>query len=146
MITIRKILGRKGERILGVEANATVAEAARAMSEHGVGALAVRQGPDIIGLLSERDLVLCLANVGLGTADVPAAKTMQPAVEIGIDDDIMDGLRLMTDRRRRHLLVREDGRIVGVVSIGDLVKALHDEQAGTISSLHQYITGAPTAE
>lgn len=141
MITIRQILSKKGDRIVGVGANADLAEAARTMSTQGVGALAVRDGQSIVGLLSERDLVLSLAQLGTGAATVTATVAMQPAPEIDIDEEILQGLRMMTDRRRRHLLVREEGRIVGMVSIGDLVKAMHEEQVGTISSLHQYITG-----
>lgn len=141
MMTIRQILAHKGDRIVSIIAQASLSEAARTMSEHGVGALAVRDGEAIVGMLSERDLVLCLARLGSAAAAATAGTAMQAAVDIGIDDELMDGLRLMTDRRRRHLLVREEGRVVGMVSIGDLVKAVHEEQAGTISSLHQYITG-----
>lgn len=143
MITIRQILARKGDRIVGVDARTRIAGAAEVMSKEGVGALVVREGDAVVGLLSERDLVLCLARCGASAANSTAAEAMQASVDIGIDDDLMDGLRLMTDRRRRHLLVRQDGKVLGVVSIGDLVKAVHEEQVGTISSLHQYITGEP---
>lgn len=144
MPTIRQVLLRKDDRLLGVDVQASLSEAAGIMSAQGVGALIVREDDAIVGLLSERDLVLCLARQGAAAAATPARQAMQPAVDIDIDDGLMDGLRLMTDRRRRHLLVRDGGRVVGVVSIGDLVKAVHEEQVGTISSLHQYITGAPT--
>lgn len=141
MITIRQILAHKGNRILEIPASATLTEAAQAMSSQGVGALAVRANGDIIGLLSERDLVLRLARDGTRTATEPISDAMQPTVDIDIDEDLNTGLGLMTNRRRRHLLVRDGGTVVGMVSIGDLVKATLEEQAGTISSLHQYITG-----
>jgi CBS domain-containing protein len=110
------------------------------MSEHGVGALAVRDGDTIVGIVSERDLVLSLAKHGAGTAGEATAVAMQPVLSIDVEDDVMDGMRLMTDRRRRHVLVQERDQVIGLVSIGDLVKAVHEEQVGTISSLHQYIT------
>jgi len=141
MITIRQVLADKGARLLGIEATATLAEAAQVMSEKGVGALAVRSDNAIVGMLSERDVVLSVAKLGSSAANVPVRSVMQATVEITVDDELMDGLRLMTDRRRRHLLVRDQGHVVGMVSIGDLVKAVHEEQVGTISSLHQYITG-----
>ena len=141
MITIRQILAHKGGHIVGIGAACSLADAARTMSERGVGALAVWDGDTIVGMLSERDLVLHLATCGAGVANVTVATAMQPPADIGIDEELMGGLRQMTDRRRRHLLVREDGKIVGVISIGDLAKANHEEQVGTISSLHQYITG-----
>lgn len=141
MITIRQILAHKGDRILEIPASATLTEAAQAMSSQGVGALAVRSNGTIIGLLSERDLVLRLARDGTRTATEPISDAMQPTVEIDIDEDLNTGLGLMTNRRRRHLLVRDGDRVAGMVSIGDLVKATLEEQAGTISSLHQYITG-----
>ena len=141
MITIRQILAHKGGNVVGIDGTVSLAAAARTMSERGVGALAVRAGEAIVGVLSERDLVLCLAKLGATAADATAATVMQPALTIAIDDELMAGLHLMTNRRRRHLLVQQDGQIIGMVSIGDLVKAIHEEQVGTISSLHQYITG-----
>ena len=140
MITIRQILAHKGNRIVGISSQASVTEAARTMSEHGVGSLAVLESNVIVGLVTERDLVLCLALRGSDAANATTATTMQSFVDIDVDDELMDGLRVMTNRRRRHLLVRQDGRCVGIVSIGDLAKAIHEEQLGTISSLCQYIT------
>ena len=141
MITIRQILAHKGDHIIGISQQASLTEAAETMSVHGVGALVVRDGEQIVGMLSERDLVLSLAKLSQGVAAATVSVAMQPSVDLDVDDDVMAGLREMTDRRRRHLLVRHLGQVVGVVSIGDLVKALHEEQVGTISSLHQYITG-----
>lgn len=140
MITIREILHTKGDRIVGIGAHATLAEAARCMSEHGVGALAVRDGSTVVGMLSERDLVLALAKHDAGAAATEVGQAMHPSTEIGPDDDIDEAMRRMTDRRRRHLLVRDGGATLGMVSIGDLVKAMQEEQAGTITSLHRYIT------
>lgn len=141
MATLAQILSRKGDRILDIDATATLTQAAQVMAAQGVGALVVRDGVFFTGLLSERDLVLRLAEQGSAAAGTLVRDAMQPAVEIAADADIDKGLSLMTDRRRRHLLVRQEGRVIGLVSIGDLVKALHEEQVGTISSLHQYITG-----
>lgn len=141
MITIRQILAAKGGQVFSVQSQANLGEAATTMAERGIGALAVHEGEVIVGLLSERDLVVCLARQGVGAATAAVASVMQPPLHIDIDADLHDGLGQMTDRRRRHLLVQDHGRVVGMVSIGDLVKAVHDEQVGTISSLHQYITG-----
>lgn len=141
MATLSRILARKGDRILDITDNASLVQAAQAMAGHGVGALAVRRDGTIVGVVSERDLVLLLARLGGAAASTPVGEAMQAAVEISADADLNQGLEMMTDRRRRHLLVRQEDQIVGLLSIGDLVKALHEEQVGTISSLHQYITG-----
>lgn len=140
MITIREILNGKGNRIVSVGSRATLADAARCMSEQGVGALAVCDGEEVAGMLSERDLVLALAGHRAEAAAMSVAAAMRPAAEIGPDDEIDEAMRRMTDRRRRHLLVRDGEVPIGMVSIGDLVKAMQEEQAGTITSLHRYIT------
>lgn len=140
MATIAQIVARKGNRIIDIPADATLTEAARIMAADGVGALVVREGVAFAGVLSERDLVLRLADQGAAAAATRVRDAMQVAVEIDSEADLDQGMALMTDRRRRHLLVRSEGRMMGLVSIGDLVKALHEEQVGTITSLHRYIT------
>ncbi len=140
MSTVARIVARKGSRIIDVPAAVSLADAARIMAAEGVGALVVRDGVSFAGILSERDVVLRLAEQGAAAAGVAVREAMQAAVEIDGEADLEQAMALMTDRRRRHLLVRSEGRVLGLVSIGDLVKALHDEQVGTITSLHRYIT------
>lgn len=143
MSPISQVLSHKGGAVLAIDADATLHSAAQMMARHGVGSLAVRSGGTIIGILSERDLVLRLAS-GAGAVIVMTVRdAMHEVHEIDWDDDIRHAMALMTDRQVRHLLVRREGMLVGIVSIGDLVKATIAEQEGAIASLQHYITGQP---
>lgn len=143
MSTISQVLGRKGCTILAIDADATLHAAAQVMAKHGVGSLAVRSGDAIIGILSERDVILRLASVAGAAIAAPVREAMHTLQEADWDDDIRLAMTLMTNRQMRHLLVRREGALVGIVSIGDLVKATIDEQEGAIATLQQYITSQP---
>lgn len=111
------------------------------MAEKGVGALLVRDGERVVGIVSERDYARRVILRGRRSSDtlVEAIMTAE-VVDIDADRSVADGLALMTDRRIRHLPVRDaGGELLGVVSIGDLVKAVIEEQRMLIEQLEQYI-------
>lgn len=143
MITISQVLSHKGGTVLGIDQDATLHAAAQAMARHGIGSLAVRSGDTIIGILSERDVVLRLASDAGGVMATAVRDAMHAIHTVEWDDEVPQAMALMTDRQVRHLLVQRDGATVGLVSIGDLVKATIAEQEGEITRLHHYITGQP---
>jgi CBS domain-containing protein len=143
MTTISQVLGHKGGAVLGIDQDATLHAAAQAMARHGIGSLAVRSGDTIIGILSERDVVLRLSSHGGAVMAMAVRDAMHAIHSVDWDDEVRQAMALMTDRQVRHLLVQRDGTTVGLVSIGDLVKATIAEQEGEITHLHHYITGQP---
>jgi CBS domain-containing protein len=143
MCTISQVLGRKGGAVLGIEADATLHAAAQQMARLGIGSLAVHDDGLIIGILAERDVVLRLARDAGAAIGMAVRDAMHEIHDVEYDDDVGHAMTLMTDRQVRHLLVRKDGAAVGMVSIGDLVKSIIDEQDGAITSLQHYITGQP---
>lgn len=143
MTTISQVLSHKGGTVLGIDQDATLHAAAQAMARHGIGSLAVRSGDTIIGILSERDVVLRLASDAGAVMALAARDAMHAIHTVDWQDDVRQAMTLMTDRQVRHLLVQREGTTVGVVSIGDLVKETIAEQEGEITRLHHYITGQP---
>jgi CBS domain-containing protein len=143
MILISQILERKPPCIHTISAEATLHEAAMAMNRYGVSSLLVQAEEVSVGILSERDIVCRLALAMGAVYHTPVWQAMHEISEVDSDQDVSHAMALMTDRKIRHLIVREHGDIVGVISIGDLVKAYIDEQAGAITSLGHYIIGVP---
>lgn len=141
--SVRQLLAGKSHEVHTVGPDATVFDALERMARHDVGALVVVQDAAIVGMLSERDyarkgILQGRASRETLVRDVMTADvlTVEPARTTG------DCMKLMTDRRVRHLPVLEDGRLVGLVSIGDVVKAVMAEQAFMIEQLEGYIRGA----
>jgi CBS domain-containing protein len=144
MVIIAQILDRKGTQVHTIAAESTLHEAAQAMAENAESALLVRSNDGKnVGILSERDIVLHLATSNGDVYNKPVWRAMHEVHEIDAEQDVQCALNLMVNRRVRHLIVRRDGHIAGIVSIGDLVKVRIDEQEGSISSLCHYITGMP---
>jgi CBS domain-containing protein len=140
MTTARQLLDGKGRAIFSVEPKAPVLEAIRAMAEHHVGALLVMQGETLAGIVSERDYARKVILLGRSSADTPVRDIMSsPVLTVSPDTSVQTCMQLMTDRRVRHLPVVEGGRVVGMVSIGDLVKAVIAEQQQHIEQLESYI-------
>jgi CBS domain-containing protein len=139
---VRDILKSKGREVITVRPNDTIGEIARILAEHRIGAVVVsRNGLFVDGILSERDIVAALARHGAGALDMPAAQLMTHAVlTVALDDTLDDMLRLMTDRRVRHLPVVESGSLSGVVSIGDVVKRRIEHLEGEANTLREFIT------
>jgi len=140
MLTVRHLLERKGRAVLAVDPDDPVLEAIRAMAEHHVGALLVMQKDELLGIVSERDYARKVILLGRSSADTPVREIMTaPVITVSPLTTLDECMRLVTARRVRYLPVVEDRRAVGVVSIGDLVKATIEEQRRTIEQLESYI-------
>ena len=140
MITVRTLLERKGRAIFSVEPKAAVLDAIRIMAEHHVGALLVMRGATLEGIVSERDYALKMILRGRSAADTVVRDIMtSPVLTVSLDTSVQQCMQLVTDRRVRHLPVVEGARVVGMVSIGDLVKAVIAEQQQQIEQLESYI-------
>jgi CBS domain-containing protein len=140
MTTVRMLLERKDRAIYSVEAQAPVLNAIRLMAEHCVGALLVMKGTALEGIVSERDYARKVILLGRSSSDTPVADIMtSPVLTVSLDDTVQRCMQLMTDKRVRHLPVVDGGRVVGMVSIGDLVKAVIAEQQQQIEQLESYI-------
>lgn len=137
---VRHVLDRKGHAAHAIGPDATVLDALKLMAEHGIGALLVMQGGNVLGVVSERDYARKVALLGRTSRDTPVSQVMSaPAVTVAPDDTTDACMRLVTDRHVRHLPVLEDGSVIGVLSIGDLVKSVLEQQRETIEQLEAYI-------
>ena len=140
MTNVRHLLDRKGRALFAIEPEDPVLEAIRLMADHHVGALLVMRGTELAGIVSERDYARKVVLLGRSSAETPVWQIMtSPVVTVSLDSSIQDCMRLMTERRIRHLPVVEQGRVIAMISIGDLVKAVIEEQQQTIEQLETYI-------
>ncbi|HEX4269545.1 MAG TPA: CBS domain-containing protein [Steroidobacteraceae bacterium] len=140
MTTVRHLLDGKGRALFSIEPEDPVLEAIRMMADRHVGALLVMRGSELAGILSERDYARKVVLLGRSSAETPAWQIMtSPVITVSPDNSLQDCMRLMTEHRIRHLPVVEGGRVVGMISIGDLVKAVIEEQQKTIEQLETYI-------
>lgn len=140
MTTVRTLLERKGRAIFSVEPQAAVLDAIRLMAEHHVGALIVMRGAALEGIVSERDYARKVILRGRSSADTPVRDIMSsPVLTVSLDTSVQQCMQLMTDRHVRHLPVLDGARVVGMVSIGDLVKAVIADQQQQIEQLETYI-------
>ena len=137
------ILEEKGAGVWAVSPGDTVLTALETMAEHNIGAVLVLDGEDLGGILTERDYARKIKLAALGSGDTPVANIMTtPVVTVVPTASVAECMDLMTDRRIRHLpVVDDDGRLVGIVSIGDIVKAMMAQQRDLIADLERYITG-----
>jgi len=141
MSKVSEILGDKGGRVLSIEASSSVFEAVQEMVEANVGSLLVTDGGDIIGIVTERDYLRRVTLEGRTDRDTAVGEIMTaPLVVVTPETEIDECMAVMTDRRIRHLPVVEGGDVVGVVSIGDLVKFKSRQQSFEIQYLTDYIT------
>jgi len=142
MRQVKHLLELKGNAVYAIAPEAPVLEAIRTMAERGIGALLVMRQDELIGIVSERDYARKVILKGRSSKDTPVAEIMT-ASPISVDpaSTVDECMRLCTDQRVRHLPVMENGCVVGVVSIGDLVKAVIDDQAVEIDQLQRYIAG-----
>jgi CBS domain-containing protein len=143
MPTLRQLLERKGRIVISIGPDEPVLEAVRSMAERHVGALLVTEpGGRVIGIVSERDYARKVVLQGRSSADTPVRDIMTAdLVTIAPDSSVHDAMRVMTERRIRHLPVMSGDRLEGLVSIGDLVKAVIEAQQVEIDSLQAYIRG-----
>ncbi len=140
MITVSHLLDRKGRVLFRIEPEDPVLEAIRTMADRHIGALLVMRGSELAGIVSERDYARKVVLLGRSSAETPVSHIMtSPVITVSLDDSVQDCMRLVTERRIRHLPVMDGGRVVGMISIGDLVKAVIEEQQQTIEQLESYI-------
>ena len=142
MRTVRQLLEAKSPEVIAIGPEAPVIDAIRLMAERQVGALLVMDGPALAGILSERDYARKIVLQGRSSKDTPVRDIMtSTVVTVAPGDSIDRCMQLVTDRRIRHLPVLDDGAVVGVLSIGDLVKAVIELQRQDIDQLQRYIAG-----
>jgi CBS domain-containing protein len=140
MLTVRHLLDQKERALRAIDPDEPVLEAIRLMAAHHVGALLVMQKDELLGIVSERDYARKVILLGRSSADTAVREIMtSPVVTVSPLTALDECMRLVSARRVRYLPVVENGRAVGVVSIGDLVKATIEEQQRTIEQLESYI-------
>jgi CBS domain-containing protein len=142
MSTVRDILATKGRDVWVVSPTNTVLEALAAMAQHEIGAVLVMDGDKLVGILTERDYARKVVLAGRSSKDSQVGDVMTSRVVcVAPERSVDECMALMTDKRVRHLPVLDHKRVVGLVSIGDLVKATIADQEFTIAQLQSYITG-----
>ncbi|WP_321844847.1 CBS domain-containing protein [Paraburkholderia bannensis] len=145
MTSVAQVLKSKPEQVVHtIGANDSVYDAIRLMAEKHIGALVVMDGEAIVGIVTERDYARKIVLMDRSSKTTAVRDIMTPHVRfVQLEQTTYDCMALMTERRMRHLPVMEDGKLIGMVSIGDLVKEIIAEQQFTISQLEHYITGGP---
>jgi len=139
-MTIAVILGAKGHDVVTIEADASVGDAVRLLADRRVGAVPVMERGAVVGVFSERDVIRHLAADGAEVLAGPVRAVMTAPVEtIAPGEPVLGALSVMTHKRIRHLPVVDDGALVGIVSIGDLVKHRIDRIEAEASAMRDYI-------
>lgn len=142
MQTVADILGSKGRELWSVKPTDTVLEALGVMAKHDIGAVAVLEGEKLVGIFTERDYARKVVLIGRASRDSAVRDIMTSKVMcVSPDRSVAECMALMTEHRLRHLPVLHQKHVVGIVSIGDLVKATIEEQEFTITQLQSYVTG-----
>ena len=140
--TISAVLQGKGSQVFSVSPQTTVYEAIRVMAEKNVGALVVLDGERLAGVFSERDYARKVALPGKSPQQTPVTEALSaPVVSVPADATVEECMRLMTSHRVRHLPVMEGQKLLGIVSIGDLVNWIISAQGQEIDQLRTFITG-----
>ena len=142
MLTVKGLLDIKGRSVYTVTKDTPILDALRMMAAKEVGALMVIAEDRPVGILSERDVARKIAEVGFFNLDMAVSELMtSPVFYVGLDYNLDECMSLMTNKRIRHLPVVEEGKLVGLVSIGDVVKAAIQDRDLMINHLENYITG-----
>jgi CBS domain-containing protein len=142
MITVKDILDQKGHTAWTISPEAKVFEALELMAKKGLGALVVLENDEVVGIISERDYARKIILMGRQSQDTPVKDIMTREVYgVHYDTTAEECMTLMTDKHFRHLPVCKDGKLAGIISIGDVVKAIIGEQKGKIENLENYIMG-----
>ena len=141
MLTVRQLLDAKPPGLITVEAENPVRTAIQLMAQYHIGALPVLRGPELTGIISERDYARKVVLLGRNSAETPVWQIMSsPVLTVGPEDSVQHCMKLMTERRIRHLPVLDEGVLVGMVSIGDCVRAIIEAQQHEIDELKRYIS------
>ena len=143
-MNVKSILAAKGGDVVSIEPTATLAAAAQLLSKHRIGAVVIKGvGGRLAGILSERDIVRSLAELGAAALEQPVGQAMTREVETcGEDDTVAAIMERMTTRKFRHLPVVTKGKLVGLISIGDVVKQRVEEIEGETEAMRDYIRTA----
>jgi CBS domain-containing protein len=142
-MTIAAVLHGKGSKVETIAADASLFDAVRRLGEKRIGALPVVENDEIVGILSERDIIYSLRDHGREALEWPVGQVMSsPAITVDPKTDVMAALALITQRRIRHLPVVERGEIRGIVSIGDLVKYRMERIEAEAEAMRAYIQSA----
>jgi CBS domain-containing protein len=142
-ITIAAVLRTKGSEVETISAGARLVDAVAKLGERRIGALPVVEAGEIVGIISERDVIYCLRDHGAEVLDWPIGRVMSsPAITAEPDTGVLSALALMTQRRIRHLPVVEGGSVRGIVSIGDLVKYRMERIEAEAEAMRSYIQSA----
>ena len=143
METVKDILRAKGHNVWSVAPGATVLEALELMAAKNVGAVLVLEDDKLVGIMSERDYARKVILLGKTSKDTPVSEIMTSRVlYVSADQTIQECMALMTEKRIRHLPVMEENRVIGVVSIGDVGRAIISDQQFMLDQLEHYITGS----
>jgi CBS domain-containing protein len=142
MARVSEILRGKGTDVLKIDASATVFDALKKIVDKNVGSILVTDGDEVVGIMTERDYLRKIAIHGRTSHDTFVNEIMSsPLVYVTPETTVEESMAIMTDRRIRHLPVVEDDDVVGIISIGDLVKFQSKEQSFQIQYLTEYISG-----
>ena len=140
MKTVKEILEAKPQKVLSISPQATVLDALKAMADYEIGALVVLEGERLAGIFSERDYARKVILHGKASKDTPVHEIMtHKVVCVRPEQSVEECMALMTDKRIRHLPVLQDKKVIGVISIGDVVKEVISEQRFMIEQLEHYI-------
>lgn len=143
MSTIREVLDRKGSSVLTIPSKTSVLDAIATMSDANVGAVVIQDGTQPSGIFTERDYLRKIALEGRSSADTPVAEVMSsPLITAPASEDTRTAMETMTERRCRHLVITDDEEMVGIVSLGDLVKHMLLEKEAEVEQLSSYISGS----
>jgi CBS domain-containing protein len=141
-VRVRQLLDRKGRDVWSIDADEPVLAAIQIMADRHVGALPVMRGGELAGVISERDYARKVILLGRSSAETPVWQIMSaPAITVGPDESVQRCMEIMTERRIRHLPVVEGGGMAGMISIGDCVRAVIEDQQDTIQQLERFISG-----
>ncbi|HEY0309841.1 MAG TPA: CBS domain-containing protein [Luteimonas sp.] len=142
MRSVRQLLEAKAPEVFAIGPDDPVVDAIRLMADKRIGALLVMQGGKLVGIVSERDYARKVVLQGKSSRDTPVRDIMTAEVmTVGLDDTAEHCMQLVTNRRIRHLPVMDGGHVLGVVSIGDLVRAVIEDQQVELDQLQRYIAG-----
>lgn len=142
MKLVKQLLDSKGHAVIAVAPDASVLDAIKRMAEKSIGALVVMDGDELAGIVSERDYARKVILKGRASDSTPVAEIMTTTVlTTTLDATVESCMKMMTEQKCRHLPVVEDDRVVGMISIGDLVQAIIADQQYKIEQLEQYISG-----
>ena len=140
MHSLRQLLGNKTAEVYSVAPNDSVIDAIRLMAQKGVGAVLVMEGAELVGIISERDYARKVVLHGRSSAETAVREIMTAeVVTVGLQQTVAECMRIVTEHRIRHLPVMDGDEVAGVISIGDLVKSVIEDQKVQLDELQRYI-------